>query len=141
MDPKLLIIRSDGSGSEFLSERQLANYFNTKQKELNHTEPNYESGVLTTSKKFEMEKLLGMEASNSPSFKRIATNSDLERELTLAQQEGKVVMLDFYADWCKSCIEMEKFTFNHNKIAPVLQNLLLFNLFSKKSSLILIFTN
>ena len=68
MDPKLLIIRSDGSGSEFLSERQLSNYFKMKQKELNQTEPNYESGVLTTSKKFEMEKLLGMENSRAVSY-------------------------------------------------------------------------
>jgi thioredoxin:protein disulfide reductase len=42
-------------------------------------------------------------------FKRIKTVADLEREL--ANNGGKTVMLDFYADWCVSCKEMEKLTF------------------------------
>lgn len=29
----------------------------------------------------------------------------------LKQHKGKVVMLDFYADWCISCLEMEKYAF------------------------------
>jgi len=37
--------------------------------------------------------------------------ADLEREVAAASAAGKPVMLDFYADWCVSCIEMEKFTF------------------------------
>ena len=42
-------------------------------------------------------------------FKRIKTVQDLDREL--ANAGGKTVMLDFYADWCVSCKEMEKLTF------------------------------
>ncbi|QOY94927.1 protein-disulfide reductase DsbD [Massilia sp. UMI-21] len=42
-------------------------------------------------------------------FKRIKTVDDLDREL--AGSGGKTVMLDFYADWCVSCKEMEKLTF------------------------------
>jgi len=42
-------------------------------------------------------------------FKRIKTVEDLDREL--ANTGGRTVMLDFYADWCVSCIEMEKLTF------------------------------
>ncbi|SFD91369.1 protein-disulfide reductase DsbD [Massilia yuzhufengensis] len=42
-------------------------------------------------------------------FKRIKTVEDLDREL--ANSGGKTVMLDFYADWCVSCKEMEKLTF------------------------------
>lgn len=42
-------------------------------------------------------------------FKRIKTVDDLDREL--ANAGGKTVMLDFYADWCVSCKEMEKLTF------------------------------
>ncbi|MFC0251511.1 protein-disulfide reductase DsbD [Massilia consociata] len=42
-------------------------------------------------------------------FKRIKTVDDLDREL--AASAGKTVMLDFYADWCVSCKEMERFTF------------------------------
>lgn len=31
-------------------------------------------------------------------------------------------MLDFYADWCTSCKEMEKLTFNDAKVKTALQN-------------------
>jgi thiol:disulfide interchange protein DsbD len=44
-------------------------------------------------------------------FTRIKTLADLERELAAAQAAGQPVMLDFYADWCVSCKEMERFTF------------------------------
>lgn len=42
-------------------------------------------------------------------FERIRTSAELD--LALANSGGKVVMLDFYADWCISCKEMEKLTF------------------------------
>ena len=44
-------------------------------------------------------------------FKRIKSVADLEREVTTAVAAGRPVMLDFYADWCVSCKEMERFTF------------------------------
>ena len=44
-------------------------------------------------------------------FQRIKTVDDLDRELAAAASAGKTVMLDFYADWCVSCIEMEEYTF------------------------------
>jgi len=50
------------------------------------------------------------EASN-PEFTRIKSVADLERELAAARSAGRPVMLDFYADWCVSCKEMERFTF------------------------------
>jgi thiol:disulfide interchange protein DsbD len=50
-------------------------------------------------------------AERHAAFKRIKTVADLEREVAAASAAGKPVMLDFYADWCVSCIEMEKFTF------------------------------
>ncbi len=34
-------------------------------------------------------------------------------------------MLDFYADWCVSCKEMERFTFSDPKVQARLQNMLL----------------
>ena len=42
-------------------------------------------------------------------FKRVKTVAQLEA--ALADTGGKTAMLDFYADWCVSCKEMEKLTF------------------------------
>jgi len=44
-------------------------------------------------------------------FRRIKSVDDLERAVTDASSAGRPVMLDFYADWCVSCKEMEKHTF------------------------------
>jgi len=45
-------------------------------------------------------------------FKKIKSIADLDREVALAASRGKGVMLDFYADWCVSCKEMERYTFS-----------------------------
>jgi thiol:disulfide interchange protein DsbD len=45
-------------------------------------------------------------------FRMIASVEDLDRELEAAKAAGKPAMLDFYADWCVSCKEMEKYTFS-----------------------------
>jgi thioredoxin:protein disulfide reductase len=45
-------------------------------------------------------------------FRMIASIDELDRELAAAQAAGKPAMLDFYADWCVSCKEMEKYTFS-----------------------------
>ncbi|GGX89148.1 protein-disulfide reductase DsbD [Massilia dura] len=47
-------------------------------------------------------------------FQRIRNVAELEQ--TLAAHDGPV-MLDFYADWCVSCKEMERFTFSRPEVA------------------------
>ncbi|MFA6920752.1 MAG: protein-disulfide reductase DsbD [Gallionella sp.] len=42
-------------------------------------------------------------------FSRIKDLAELDARLK--KSDGKIVMLDFYADWCVSCKEMERFTF------------------------------
>jgi len=58
-------------------------------------------------------------------FKRIKTLADLEREVAAAKTAGKSVMLDFYADWCVSCKEMEHNTFTVAEVQAALSNTVL----------------
>ncbi|WP_426281120.1 protein-disulfide reductase DsbD [Lysobacter soli] len=44
-------------------------------------------------------------------FRKIKSTADLDREIAAAQAAGMPLMLDFYADWCVACKEMEKYTF------------------------------
>lgn len=46
-----------------------------------------------------------------PAFQRIANSAELDAALAQAKAAGQPVLLDFYADWCVSCIEMEETTF------------------------------
>lgn len=56
-------------------------------------------------------------------FTRIKTVDQLDA--ALASTGGKTVMLDFYADWCVSCKEMERMTFPDPAVKAKLSNTLL----------------
>jgi thiol:disulfide interchange protein DsbD len=58
----------------------------------------------------------------STDFVRVQSIADLEQKL---KSPGKPVMLDFYADWCVSCKEMEALTFSDARIKPKMQGMLL----------------
>ena len=60
---------------------------------------------------------------SSLDFKRIKNLTELNTALQAAQ--GKQVMLDFYADWCVSCKEMEQFTFSDPRVQAALKDTLL----------------
>ena len=54
-------------------------------------------------------------------FKTIKSIEDLDAELA----KGQPVMLDFYADWCISCKEMEKLTFTQPQVHQALKGVTL----------------
>jgi thiol:disulfide interchange protein DsbD len=55
-------------------------------------------------------------------FQRIKTVGDLDNQLQLAASQGKTAFLDFYADWCVSCKEMEAYTFTDSTVQDELSN-------------------
>jgi len=57
-----------------------------------------------------------------PGFEPVRSVEELEAVLARA---GRPVMLDFYADWCVSCKEMEAFTFSDPRVRARLANALL----------------
>jgi thioredoxin:protein disulfide reductase len=64
-------------------------------------------------------------------FERISSLAELQQKLQTSKQ---VVMLDFYADWCTSCIEMEKFTFSDPDVKKRLGNVKLLQIDVTKNS-------
>lgn len=58
-------------------------------------------------------------------FRKVKSLADLERELIAAKSAGKPVMLDFYADWCVACKEMEKYTFPEPSVHSALSGFVL----------------
>jgi thiol:disulfide interchange protein DsbD len=65
----------------------------------------------------------GVAAQHGLAFRRVKTVDDLDR--ALASSGGRTAMLDFYADWCVSCIEMEKYTFTDAAVQDALSDTVL----------------
>ncbi len=45
-------------------------------------------------------------------FERVTSSDQLNKALKIAKENNKLVLLDFYADWCVTCKEMELLTFS-----------------------------
>ena len=56
-------------------------------------------------------------------FERVKSVAELDAKI--AASKGREVMLDFYADWCVSCKEMERFTFADPKVQARLKDVVL----------------
>ncbi len=59
---------------------------------------------------------------NHASFKKILTLAQLRSEVAIANEQGKTVMVDLYADWCIACKEFEKYTFVDKQVQQALSN-------------------
>jgi thiol:disulfide interchange protein DsbD len=55
-------------------------------------------------------------------FERVSSLAELDARIAQAKAANKPVMLDFYADWCISCKEMEAYTFTDPTVKQTLAN-------------------
>lgn len=62
---------------------------------------------------------------NHLTFQSINSLEELQVQLASAKQQGRSVMLDFYADWCISCKIMKRGAFSDPRVVEALGNTLL----------------
>ena len=67
-------------------------------------------------------QVVSSEASN---FQTIKSISDLNLALKQAKQQNKPVLLDFYANWCLSCKEMERIVFPAPQVKSLMSHFIL----------------
>lgn len=60
------------------------------------------------------------QSSAHPEFLKVTDLEDFNQALSQANQQGKTVMLDLYADWCVACKEFEKYTFSDSQVMAAL---------------------
>ncbi|WP_034302863.1 protein-disulfide reductase DsbD [Herbaspirillum sp. RV1423] len=70
-----------------------------------------------------LSQLGGARQARHTDFVRVRSIAELDA--ALAQTGGKPAMLDFYADWCVSCKEMEKFTFTDARVREKFSHMVL----------------
>lgn len=58
-------------------------------------------------------------------FTRVASLAELDSRIAQAAANNQIVMLDFYADWCISCKEMEAYTFTDPSVKQALAGFVL----------------
>jgi len=58
-------------------------------------------------------------------FQHVETAAGLQQKLAEAGRKGQWLMLDFHADWCVSCLEMQNLTFSDPRVRTALSALTL----------------
>jgi thiol:disulfide interchange protein DsbD len=61
-------------------------------------------------------------ADSKIAFAKVTSVADLTNKIQQANANNQPVMLDFYADWCISCKEMENYTFADSSVKEALAN-------------------
>jgi len=72
-----------------------------------------------------LERISGAPAEQHLEFERIKSVADFEAARERAAAAGVPLMLDFYADWCVSCKEMEYYTFTDTRVQAALAEAIL----------------
>jgi thiol:disulfide interchange protein DsbD len=72
-----------------------------------------------------LEKPIATVAGSAPAFAVIKDMAQLDQELLLAKNNNKPVLLDFYADWCVSCVIMDRSVFTRPEIKKALEEFVL----------------
>jgi thiol:disulfide interchange protein DsbD len=65
------------------------------------------------------------QAPKTEAFKRVMSLEELDRGLAAAKSQGRWALVDFYADWCTSCKEMERYTFGDPAVQAAMAGMVL----------------
>ena len=72
-----------------------------------------------------LQPLTRAPAGEDLAFRSVSSLAQLDREVQAAAAQGHPVMLDFYADWCTSCLEMQHYTFPDPSVRAALNGAVL----------------
>lgn len=67
----------------------------------------------------------GYHPATTNSFIVVRNVDDLNKQLLIAQTAHRPVLLDFYADWCESCVVMDKTVFSLSDVKTILSRFVL----------------
>ncbi len=73
-------------------------------------------------------KITTVATASDGKFEQLPDLAALREAVALANQQGKIAMVDLYADWCVACKEFEKYTFSDDKVKQAFKDFSLLKL-------------